>query len=294
MSELNYIDMLRDLLSVFSPREAEAKMRPMDDQASRMLTLQREAQVPAAGSPEAEGPLTGRWYSPERREVHRLIGQATEAHPATVEVAAPREWPSEYKNFGGIYLPSLDQIGIAPTDYKHFPPQWLGDRLIGKEMAYNIPTGTSSQPGLEPMSPAARPAQDVLAHEQLHFLMRKLMEAEASEGAERVRGMSLPQLIRARWNNAPRTTGAEQAYGSDALQHQLIAYLLGTDVSHPVLREDTVPEPMTGTHPPASSPEVADAYRRLIHQIFPEGARRERALAGLGAMRGGTLLEELR
>jgi hypothetical protein len=289
----DYLEMLKGLLGSFGPREVEARMRPMDDRAARLLAAQ-QAQAPAPGTPDAEAPLTGRWYSPERREIHRLIGQATEAHPATVEVAAPETWPKEYEGTGGHYVPSLDRIAIAPTEYKHFPPQWSGSRLVGKEMAYNLPRGTSTQPGLEPMPPEARPTQDVLTHEQLHFLMRKLMQAEAEEEKARVSSLSWPALIRERHPWKSISTGAEKAFGTYDLQHQFIDYLLGTDKAHPILHQDTVPEPMTGTHPPPATPEIADAYRRLIHQIFPEGEGRERALAGLGAPRGGALLEEAR
>lgn len=282
----DYLELLRGLLSAIGPREAEAKMFPMDDRASRMIKLQREAQAPAAGSPEAKAPLTGRWYSPERREIHRLIGQATEAHPETVEVAAPQAWPEKYQGSGGLYFPSLERIDIAPTDYAQ----------LDADMAYSLPARPSS--GLETTSPGAFSVQDTLAHEQLHFLMQQLLKDEKQDQALRDprRPMHSLRDIWERLRETPSvpSAGIKQAYGTDALQHQLIAYLLGTPKAHAILRQDTVPEPMTGTHPPAASPEIADAYRRLIYQIFPDETRRERALAGLGASRGGTLLEELR
>jgi hypothetical protein len=282
----DYLEMLRGLLGAFSPREAEAKMFPMDDRASAMVKAQREAQAPAPGTPEAEDPLTGRWFSPERRALYQDIGRATEAHPRTVEVAAPTLWPDEYMGSGGLYYPESDKIAIAPRGNIAV----AGNR--GPEMIMNL--DPENRPHLTPTPAGALPTQDVLAHEQLHFLMSKLVEAEKAEVVNRMNGMSDRGKARFMDRSGTLLPGAKRAYGDDDRQHAVINYLLGGYTAPAMIKQTTYKEPMTGAHPPAASPEIADAYRRLIHQIFPDEARRARALAGLGAARGGTLLEELR
>jgi len=257
------------LLEQLSPRSAEAKVMPRDqDSLDLMNAIEKDITLPE--NSRIGDPLSRGFFDPLKKEIFKQVLRSSQARPETVAVNYSNA--PEMTGNRGIFNTQTNEIGLRSI------PSYVtrgGER-------YSFPP-----------IPTSIAEQETLTHELLHFLMKSippdLLKSNAASYPELNYDQStrrklrrdnpaslLPAMVRP---TGPTVDDSTKAFETSEAQHQLIQYLLGSSIAPRTLAEHEQHKPLST--PLYTDTPIAMLYRALARQIFPNQPLQDQVLSGL-------------